>query len=207
MGRTREENLLTEQNGSIIIFAYWFVPLKFIRFPKFLLYFLPLGYQLLNHNTLKVQFLHALLLLVSVSLTASGHPACDLYDAIYLKGLFDLISWTVPPGFLLIFTCHSCIAPSTTKELPEGYVEWVKHVHDSGGYGSRGYGIFVIYLSSNLFLISLHQLLQEAFKCPFLFIYFLSALVGMNMIGAKRKQTKTFCEITKQLCRPGCFTS
>nr|POF09876.1 phenylalanine--trna ligase alpha subunit, cytoplasmic [Quercus suber] len=31
------------------------------------------------------------------------------------------------------------ISPSTTKELPEGYVERVKHVHDSGGYGSRGY--------------------------------------------------------------------
>ena len=95
------------------------------------------------------------------------HPACDLYDAIYLKGLFDLISWTVPPGFLLIFICHSCIASSITKELPEGYVERVKHVHDS-----RGYGIFVIYLSSNLFLISLHQLFQEAFKCTF-FIYLL----------------------------------
>ena len=105
--------------------------------------------------------------LVSVSLTASGHPACDLYDAIYLKGLFDLISWTVPPGFLLIFTCHSCIAPSTTKELPEGYVERVKHVHDSGGYGSRGYGIFVIYLSSYLFFISLHQLfIYLFFICP-----------------------------------------
>ena len=131
------------------------------------------------------------------------HPACDLFDAIYLKGLFDLISWTFPSGFLLIFICHSCIAPSTTKELPEGYVERVKHVHDS-----RGYGIFVIYLSSNLFLISLHQLFQEAFKCTFLFIYYyLSTLVGMNMIGAERKQTKTFCEITKQLCQLGCFTS
>ena len=135
------------------------------------------------------------------------HPACDLYDVIYLKGLFDLISWTVPSGFHLIFICHSCVAPLTTKELPEGYVERVKHVHDSSGYSPRGYGIFVIYLSSNLFLISLHQLFQEAFKCTFLFIYFLSALVGMNMIGAKRKQRKTFCDITKQLCQPGCCTS
>ena len=207
--RTWAGNLLIKRRS--IIFAYWFVPFnfillgrKFICFAKFLYIFF---HRLLIISSQYYEGPISPCTLVSVSLTASGHPACDLYDAIYLKGLFDLISWTVPPGFLLIFTCHSCIAPSTTKELPEGYVEWVKHVHDSGGYGSRGYGIFVIYLSSYLFFISINQLFQEAFKCTFLFIYFLSALVGVNMIGAKRKQTKTFCEITKQLCRPGCFTS
>ncbi|KAK4562675.1 hypothetical protein RGQ29_005250 [Quercus rubra] len=31
------------------------------------------------------------------------------------------------------------ISPLTTKELPEGYVEQVKHVHDSSGYSPRGY--------------------------------------------------------------------
>lgn len=43
------------------------------------------------------------------------HPARDAHDTFYLK------------------------APSATKELPEDYVERVKRVHESGGYGSRGY--------------------------------------------------------------------
>jgi len=43
------------------------------------------------------------------------HPARDAHDTFYLK------------------------VPSTTKELPEDYVERVKRVHESGGYGSRGY--------------------------------------------------------------------
>ncbi|GER50366.1 phenylalanine--tRNA ligase alpha subunit [Striga asiatica] len=30
--------------------------------------------------------------------------------------------------------------PSSTRSLPEDYVERVKRVHESGGYGSRGYG-------------------------------------------------------------------
>lgn len=130
------------------------------------------------------------------------HPARDSHDTFYLKGLFHLIGWTIPSGFLLIFTCHSCIVPSTTKELPEDYVERVKRVHESGGYGSRGYGIFFVYLSSNIFWISLHNLFNESFKWCFCF----SALAAMNMIGAERKQTKTFCVHTQQLCQPGCFT-
>ncbi|GMH13436.1 hypothetical protein Nepgr_015277 [Nepenthes gracilis] len=44
------------------------------------------------------------------------HPARDSHDTFFLQ------------------------APSTTRELPEDYVERVKHVHESGGYGSRGYG-------------------------------------------------------------------
>ncbi|KAF5745710.1 Phenylalanyl-tRNA synthetase / phenylalanine--tRNA ligase putative isoform 1 [Tripterygium wilfordii] len=44
------------------------------------------------------------------------HPARDSHDTFFLQ------------------------APSTTQELPEDYVERVKHVHESGGYGSRGYG-------------------------------------------------------------------
>ena len=33
------------------------------------------------------------------------------------------------------------IVPSSTKMLPEDYVERVKEIHESGGYQSRGYGI------------------------------------------------------------------
>ncbi|KAG6761521.1 hypothetical protein POTOM_034747 [Populus tomentosa] len=44
------------------------------------------------------------------------HPARDSHDTFFLK------------------------APETTKQLPEDYVELVKRVHESGGYGSRGYG-------------------------------------------------------------------
>lgn len=44
------------------------------------------------------------------------HPARDSHDTFFLQ------------------------APSTTKMLPEDYVERVKRVHEHGGYGSRGYG-------------------------------------------------------------------
>ncbi|KAL0334733.1 UNVERIFIED_CONTAM: Phenylalanine--tRNA ligase alpha subunit, cytoplasmic [Sesamum radiatum] len=44
------------------------------------------------------------------------HPARDSHDTFFLK------------------------EPSTTRRLPEDYVERVKRVHESGGYGSRGYG-------------------------------------------------------------------
>ncbi|GFY89695.1 phenylalanyl-tRNA synthetase, putative [Actinidia rufa] len=43
------------------------------------------------------------------------HPARDSHDTFFLQ------------------------VPSTTKTLPEDYVERVKRVHESGGYGSRGY--------------------------------------------------------------------
>ncbi|XP_022747034.1 phenylalanine--tRNA ligase alpha subunit, cytoplasmic isoform X2 [Durio zibethinus] len=43
------------------------------------------------------------------------HPARDSHDTFFLE------------------------APSTTRQLPEDYVELVKRVHESGGYGSRGY--------------------------------------------------------------------
>lgn len=39
----------------------------------------------------------------------------------------------------ILSTCDTSAAPSTTKELPEDYVQRVKQVHESGGYGSRGY--------------------------------------------------------------------
>lgn len=44
------------------------------------------------------------------------HPARDAHDTFFLKD------------------------PSTTRELPEDYVERVKQVHETGGYGSKGYG-------------------------------------------------------------------
>ncbi|XP_057456391.1 phenylalanine--tRNA ligase alpha subunit, cytoplasmic-like [Lotus japonicus] len=43
------------------------------------------------------------------------HPARDSHDTFFLE------------------------APSTTQELPEDYVQRVKQVHESGGYGSKGY--------------------------------------------------------------------
>ncbi|XP_021286842.1 phenylalanine--tRNA ligase alpha subunit, cytoplasmic isoform X1 [Herrania umbratica] len=43
------------------------------------------------------------------------HPARDSHDTFFME------------------------APSTTRELPEDYVQLVKRVHESGGYGSRGY--------------------------------------------------------------------
>jgi phenylalanyl-tRNA synthetase alpha chain len=44
------------------------------------------------------------------------HPARDSHDTFFLR------------------------EPSATRSLPEEYVERVKQVHESGGYGSRGYG-------------------------------------------------------------------
>jgi phenylalanyl-tRNA synthetase alpha chain len=44
------------------------------------------------------------------------HPARDSHDTFFLK------------------------APAATRQLPEDYLEKVKQVHQSGGYGSKGYG-------------------------------------------------------------------
>ncbi|XP_047324466.1 phenylalanine--tRNA ligase alpha subunit, cytoplasmic-like [Impatiens glandulifera] len=44
------------------------------------------------------------------------HPARDSHDTFFLQ------------------------VPSTTKTLPEDYVERVKNIHEYGGHGSRGYG-------------------------------------------------------------------
>ncbi|ERN04855.1 hypothetical protein AMTRI_Chr05g72480 [Amborella trichopoda] len=44
------------------------------------------------------------------------HPARDSHDTFFLQ------------------------VPSTTKKLPEDYLERVQKVHESGGYGSKGYG-------------------------------------------------------------------
>jgi hypothetical protein len=39
----------------------------------------------------------------------------------------------------ILSTFYTSAAPSTTKELPEDYVQRVKQIHESGGYESRGY--------------------------------------------------------------------
>ncbi|XP_071734535.1 phenylalanine--tRNA ligase alpha subunit, cytoplasmic-like [Rutidosis leptorrhynchoides] len=44
------------------------------------------------------------------------HPARDSHDTFFLR------------------------EPCKTRTLPEDYVERVRHIHESGGYGSRGYG-------------------------------------------------------------------
>ncbi|OEL12684.1 Phenylalanine--tRNA ligase alpha subunit, cytoplasmic [Dichanthelium oligosanthes] len=44
------------------------------------------------------------------------HPARDSHDTFFLK------------------------APAATRQLPEDYLEKVKQIHQSGGYGSKGYG-------------------------------------------------------------------
>ncbi|KAF8406437.1 hypothetical protein HHK36_008524 [Tetracentron sinense] len=54
------------------------------------------------------------------------HPARDSHDTFFLQ------------------------VPSTTKKLPEDYVERVKRVHESGGYGSKGY--VVSYSALSLYL-------------------------------------------------------
>lgn len=82
------------------------------------------------------------------------HPARDSHDTFFLQGLLRLhhsnpfcfpVFWTssLNPVWCFViwylFGTSIFLAPSTTKELPEDYVERVKHVHESGGYGSRGY--------------------------------------------------------------------
>lgn len=42
----------------------------------------------------------------------------------------------------MVFMTIPFVEPSTTKWLPEDYVERVKQIHESGGYGSRGYVIY-----------------------------------------------------------------
>ncbi|RWW31713.1 hypothetical protein GW17_00003645, partial [Ensete ventricosum] len=41
--------------------------------------------------------------------------------------------------------CFVFAAPATTRCLPDDYVESVKRVHESGGHGSKGYVIMLIF--------------------------------------------------------------
>lgn len=70
--------------------------------------------------------------------------------------LFSLNS--VQYGSILIYFFPGTLplAPSTTNTLPEDYVERVKRVHESGGYGSRGYD-----MHPNLHFIGLYSKLYE----------------------------------------------
>ncbi|CAN0924536.1 Phenylalanine--tRNA ligase alpha subunit, cytoplasmic [Linum grandiflorum] len=68
------------------------------------------------------------------------HPARDAHDTFFLKGLW--LSTVLILRHLIPFDSglmDYSIVPSTTRELPEDYVQRVKDVHESGGYGSRGY--------------------------------------------------------------------
>jgi phenylalanyl-tRNA synthetase alpha chain len=71
------------------------------------------------------------------------HPARDSHDTFFLKGMFDLISYLLLGynWFDSDTMAYKSVAPETTKQLPEDYVELVKRVHESGGYGSRGYNV------------------------------------------------------------------
>lgn len=77
------------------------------------------------------------------------HPARDSHDTFFLQ------------------------APSTTNSLPEDYVERVKNVHESGGYGSRGYGCDWKRDEANKNLLRTHttavssRMLYELAKKPF----------------------------------------
>lgn len=64
------------------------------------------------------------------------HSSCKVCQT----SLFDYINST-PECIYLTGSWHAHIVPSTTRELPEDYVERVKCVHEHGGYGSRGYDI------------------------------------------------------------------
>lgn len=39
----------------------------------------------------------------------------------------------------MVIWCFGFAVPAATRQLPEDYVERVKRVHESGGYGSKGY--------------------------------------------------------------------
>ncbi|XP_022725966.1 phenylalanine--tRNA ligase alpha subunit, cytoplasmic-like [Durio zibethinus] len=66
-------------------------------------------------SILKIMFLEKCFWNFDALFHPQQHPARDSHDTFLLE------------------------VPSTTWELPEDYVELVKHVHESGGYGSRGY--------------------------------------------------------------------
>jgi phenylalanyl-tRNA synthetase alpha chain len=66
------------------------------------------------------------------------HPARDSHDTFFLKG----------KGFVNLFSHQFDInifdslcflaAPAATTQLPDDYLEKVKQIHQSGGYGSKG---------------------------------------------------------------------
>ncbi|GER42257.1 phenylalanine--tRNA ligase alpha subunit [Striga asiatica] len=72
------------------------------------------------------------------------HPARDSHDTFFLKGFCQTSFCNCIIGRLgshqFPYVGSYFTEPSFTRSLPEDYVERVKQVHESGGYGSRGYG-------------------------------------------------------------------
>lgn len=90
---------------------------------------------------------------------------------------------------------HSFAVPSTTRELPEDYVQLVKRVHESGGYGSRGYAIFLFSCYYCFHISQPWNLLICLFVIP----------KDTCMTGKEKKQTKTCCVLTQLLSLLECF--
>jgi len=67
------------------------------------------------------------------------HPARDSHDTFFLKGMFEIL-YSLMIKLDAYLSCPSNFAaPAATSQLPEDYLEKVKQVHQSGGYGSKGY--------------------------------------------------------------------
>lgn len=89
------------------------------------------------------------------------------------------------------------VVPSSTKILPEDYVERVKKIHEFGGYQSRGYGsILPILNSMPLTLVKVLTFLDSVFNR--------ASCLDMGMIGKERKRTRIFCGHTLLLFRQEC---
>ncbi|CAK9142560.1 unnamed protein product [Ilex paraguariensis] len=70
------------------------------------------------------------------------------FDLIYYVSLENLylLQLILPDAHMFM----NVVEPSTAKMLPEDYVERVKQVHESGGYGSRGYAVIYFYFLDGL---------------------------------------------------------
>jgi hypothetical protein len=77
------------------------------------------------------------------------------------------------------YSAYKSVAPETTKQLPEDYVELVKRVHESGGYGSRGYDFsHLIYF----FHYYVNDLFSHKYEIPILQIW-----IWVEKRGSKQK--------------------
>lgn len=139
------------------------------------------GFLVITFRYLKGPICQCSLIPISVSFTASGtltpcssrnntlpvmHMTHSTWKVCWLDFLncyirfptiHEKINKNNPVSFWLSLVIHMP-APSTTKELPEDYVERVKRVHECGGYGSRGYDI-LIYIFIQLFVLNLTSFL------------------------------------------------
>ena len=85
-----------------------------------------------------------------------------------------------------------CAVPSTTRELPEDYLQKVKQVHEIGGYGSKGYAI--VYVIDYVMLVN-----------KFLTNVLFSTDIGTS--GKGRKRRKICSELTRPQFLQECFTN